>query len=132
MQFHLVKRKCYFFFLLWQGLVFLPSGSTNSTLFSCCLRLPTTLCRYSSRRAACSSVSASVNVQAFCFFASSLILAIFSGVMRNSSCFGLFADRWTVSNKPQANKSFLIQQFFKNAGEVWTSSPHLRSKLFLQ
>ena len=34
--------------------------------------------------------------------------------------------------KPQANKSFLIQQFFKNAGEVWASSPHLRSKLFLQ
>ena len=27
-------------------------------------------------------------------------------------------------------KSFLIQQFFKNAGEVWASSPHLRSKLF--
>ena len=26
-------------------------------------------------------------------------------------------------------KSFLIQQFFKNAGEVWASSPHLRSKL---
>jgi len=26
-------------------------------------------------------------------------------------------------------KSFLIQQFFKNVGEVWASSPHLRSKL---
>ena len=25
-------------------------------------------------------------------------------------------------------KSFLIQQFFKNAGEVWASSPHFRSK----
>ena len=25
-------------------------------------------------------------------------------------------------------KSFLIRQFFKNAGEVWASSPHLRSK----
>ena len=25
-------------------------------------------------------------------------------------------------------KSFLIQQFFKNAGEVWASIPHLRSK----
>ena len=36
-----------------------------------------------------------------------------------------------VSNhEPQANKSFLIQQFFKNAGEVWASSPHLRSKSF--
>ncbi len=30
--------------------------------------------------------------------------------------------------EPQANKSFLIQQFFKNVGEVWVSSPHLRSK----
>ena len=29
-------------------------------------------------------------------------------------------------------KSFLLQQFFKNAGEVWASSPHLRSKLYLQ
>ena len=37
--------------------------------------------------------------------------------------------RSEVSNyEPQANKSFLIQQFFKNAGEVWASSPHLRSK----
>ena len=36
------------------------------------------------------------------------------------------------NHEPQANKSFLIQQFFKNAGEVWASSPHLRSKLFLQ
>ena len=31
-------------------------------------------------------------------------------------------------NEPQANESFLIQQFFKNVGEVWASSPHLRSK----
>ena len=34
--------------------------------------------------------------------------------------------------EPQANKSFLVQQFFKNAAEVWASSPHLRSKLDLQ
>ena len=34
--------------------------------------------------------------------------------------------------EPQANESFLLQQFFKNAGEVWASSPHLRSKLYLQ
>ena len=27
-------------------------------------------------------------------------------------------------------KSFSMQQFFKNAAEVWASSPHLRSKLF--
>ena len=37
-----------------------------------------------------------------------------------------------ANHEPQANKSFLIQQFFKNAGEVWASSPHLRSKLILQ
>ena len=36
-----------------------------------------------------------------------------------------------VSNyEPQANKSFLIQQFFINVGEVWASSPRLRSKLY--
>ena len=29
-------------------------------------------------------------------------------------------------------KSFSVQQFFKNAAEVWASSPHLRSKLILQ
>ena len=34
--------------------------------------------------------------------------------------------------EPQANKSFSVQQFFKNAAEVWASSPHLRSKLDLQ
>ena len=33
--------------------------------------------------------------------------------------------------EPQANKSFSVQQFFKNAAEVWASSPHLRSKLKL-
>ena len=37
-----------------------------------------------------------------------------------------------AKNEPQAMKSFLIQQFFKNVGEVWASSPHLRSKLDLQ
>ena len=33
-----------------------------------------------------------------------------------------------VNPEPQANKSFSVQQFFKNAAEVWASSPHLRSK----
>ena len=37
-----------------------------------------------------------------------------------------------VNHEPQANKSFSVQQFYKNAAEVWASSPHLRSKLFLQ
>ena len=40
--------------------------------------------------------------------------------------------RLAAITEPQANKSFLLQQFFKNAGEVWASSPHLRSKLDLQ
>ena len=35
-----------------------------------------------------------------------------------------------VNHEPQANESFSVQQFFKNAAEVWASSPHLRSKLF--
>ena len=34
-----------------------------------------------------------------------------------------------VNHEPQAKKSFSVQQFFKNAAEVWASSPHLRSKL---
>ena len=41
----------------------------------------------------------------------------------------LFFRQLAANTKPQANKSFLIQQFFKNVGEVWASSPHLRSKL---
>ena len=37
--------------------------------------------------------------------------------------------RSEVSNpEPQATKSFSVQQFFKNAAEVWASSPRLRSK----
>ena len=40
--------------------------------------------------------------------------------------------RLAAITEPQANKSFLMQQFFKNAAEVWASSPHLRSKLYLQ
>ena len=41
---------------------------------------------------------------------------------------GGFPKRIVFSYKPQANKSFLVQQFYKNAAEVWASSPHLRSK----
>ena len=33
-----------------------------------------------------------------------------------------------VRTEPQATESFSVQQFFKNAAEVWASSPHLRSK----
>ena len=39
-----------------------------------------------------------------------------------------FSKNGVANSEPQANKSFLIQQFFKNVGEVWASSPHLRSK----
>ena len=41
---------------------------------------------------------------------------------------GGFPKRIVFSYKPQANKRFSVQQFFKNAAEVWASSPHLRSK----
>jgi len=40
----------------------------------------------------------------------------------------LFFRILAANTKPQANESFLIQQFFKNVGEVWASSPRLRSK----
>jgi len=46
----------------------------------------------------------------------------------NVVCLGLVNKILAAENKPQANKSFLMQQFFKNAAEVWASSPHLRSK----
>ena len=37
--------------------------------------------------------------------------------------------RITIPNhEPQATENFSVQQFFKNAAEVWASSPHLRSK----
>ena len=35
---------------------------------------------------------------------------------------------WLQTKSRRQRKSFLLQQFFKNAGEVWASSPHLRSK----
>ena len=40
-----------------------------------------------------------------------------------------FSKSSVFNYEPQANKSFSVQQFFKNAAEVWASSPHLRSKL---
>ena len=39
--------------------------------------------------------------------------------------------KWLKKRAAGKIKSFLIQQFFKNVGEVWASSPHLRSKLKL-
>ena len=35
---------------------------------------------------------------------------------------GGFPKRIVFSYKPQANKSFSVQQFFKNVGEVWASN----------
>ena len=49
-------------------------------------------------------------------------------------CVGIksFSDaKWLKKRAAGKIKSFLIQQFFKNVGEVWASSPHLRSKLKL-
>ena len=35
---------------------------------------------------------------------------------------------WLQTTSRRQLKSFSVQQFFKNAAEVWASSPHLRSK----
>ena len=43
----------------------------------------------------------------------------------------IFGDGCRDTSRRQL-KSFSVQQFFKNAAEVWASSPHLRSKLCLQ
>ncbi len=39
----------------------------------------------------------------------------------------LFEILFPITSRRQT-KSFSVQQFFKNAAEVWASSPHLRSK----
>ena len=36
---------------------------------------------------------------------------------------------WLQATSRRQRKSFSVQQFYKNAAEVWASSPHLRSKL---
>ncbi len=43
----------------------------------------------------------------------------------------IFGDGCRDTSRRQL-KSFSVQQFFKNAAEVWASSPHLRSKLYLR
>ncbi|MCI5555265.1 MAG: hypothetical protein MR378_10285, partial [Ruminococcus sp.] len=40
-------------------------------------------------------------------------------------------SNWFQRTSRRQRKSFSVQQFFKNAAEVWASSPHLRSKLDL-
>ena len=35
---------------------------------------------------------------------------------------------WLQATSRRQLKNFSVQQFFKNAAEVWASSPHLRSK----
>jgi len=53
---------------------------------------------------------------------------VFLGAIQSVSHETLHQNCMTASNEPQANESFSVQQFFKNAAEVWASSPHLRSK----
>ena len=53
---------------------------------------------------------------------------VFLGAIQSVSHETLHQNRMTASNEPQANKKFFGEQFFKNAAEVWASSPHLRSK----
>ena len=60
------------------------------------------------------------------------IQMVFLEAVQNVSCETLHQNCMTASNEPQATKSFSVQQFFKNAAEVWASSPHLRSKLYSQ
>ena len=43
----------------------------------------------------------------------------------------IFGDGYRDTSRRQL-KSFSVQQFFKNAAEVWASSPRLRSKLDLR
>ena len=43
----------------------------------------------------------------------------------------VFAAAFPETSRRQ-RKSFSVQQFFKNAAEVWASSPHLRSKFDVQ
>ena len=43
----------------------------------------------------------------------------------------LFEILFPITSRRQT-KSFSVQQFFKNAAEVWASSPHLRSKFVFE
>ena len=47
---------------------------------------------------------------------------------------GIMTDRERRKRMHAAGelKSFSVQQFYKNAAEVWASSPRLRSKFYLQ
>ena len=60
-----------------------------------------------------------------------LLQLVFLGIMFHvkqcikTSC---FLDNWLQILSRRQIKSFLIQQFFKNVGEVLASSPRLRSK----
>ena len=63
------------------------------------------------------------------FFSSRIIFSIFAsgnaaGCKKTSH---LFEISFPITSRRQI-KSFSVQQFFKNAAEVWASSPHLRSK----
>ena len=57
-----------------------------------------------------------------CFFST---VKLFCGISEKWG--GIFGKKAKKTSRRQT-KSFLLQQFFKNAGEVWASSPHLRSK----
>ena len=57
-----------------------------------------------------------------CFFST---VKLFCGI--SGKWGGIFGKKAKKTSRRQ-RKSFLLQQFFKNAGEVWASSPHLRSK----
>ena len=60
-----------------------------------------------------------------CIFA---LISTLESLLKSGLFLFLFFKMCYVSDAAGETKSFLIQQFFKNAGEVWASSPHLRSK----
>ena len=72
-------------------------------------------------------LTVSKNAIAACWQAKAGVEPPFAGCGRSVSLEASFP-----SNKPQATESFSVQQFFKNAAEVWASSPHLRSKSSFQ
>ena len=50
-------------------------------------------------------------------------LQVFHDGLQDMSRRQIKVSRLTANYEPQANKSFLIQQFFKNAGEVQGEQP---------
>lgn len=68
----------FYFSLFFFGVKVLPSGYSNVVFSIAAVMFAFIASRYSARRAFCSSSSASVSPDAFCFFASSFMRSIFA------------------------------------------------------